>query len=500
MACDATNPLTYGECIAAVPGKIVDKAGSGIMSQISDWVIQGVTDVLKTLGTEWTHVGNVDVDPSSNDVVAKLMNDVGWYTLLAAVVGLMIGAARIGLTARGEHGREMVQMLIRLVAVTAIGGLCVNLLLDAGNQFTDWILNQSTGSGPGGAASLVSAAALGQLSGFILLVLGPILIISSIVLLIFSIFRGPLLVIVIALWPTAVAMSMTEMGTTWHKRLQGWIIAFLLFKPIAAIVFSAGFLMLRSSHLGAPGDSPADQAMLSVSSGMAIICAAALVLPAIMKLVAPATSGGTGMSGGAAVGAAVAVGAVVASGGAAGAGAAGGATGAASGSAGSGGAAKAGTASGGSGGGGAGNAAGGGGPTGGGGPAGSADPSGSGGSGGPTGGGNGSDGSSPSGGSGDEAAMVGTSDPQPSGAGPAGNGGGGSSNGSAPQDGGSSPAPSGAGPANTSNGSSPGVAGGAHRSSGGRARQWVSAADAGAQRLQDSAADNGPSGAAPATT
>lgn len=532
---------------------------NSFLDELRKSCVDATVSLLKTLGTFWLDIPspNLNVplntatgnpvagtgDPTSG--VAMLQGYLVPFTLIAAVVGLILCGARMGMTARGEHGVEGAKMLVRLVAVSAAGAVVVALLTKAGDDFSPWLINKASGQPfDKSAPSLLGQESLLAMTPFLTIIVSIFAIFGSIALVIFMILRSALLIVLVAVWPLAASMTTSEQGMQWYKKINAWIIAFVLFKPVAAIIYASGFLLLKGGHNFTTTD-PTSSALMGTLAGMAILGLAGLSLPALLRFVSPMTAAGTGsMSGGSAAGAAIAVGAAVVS---VGAGAAAGGAGAAGGASG-GGAASGGAAS--SAGGGSSAAAGGtsggggGGPTGGGGGSAGGDPSGvggGGGGGGSSGGGDGSgmaaemvasaDGGGAPGGGGD-AVPAGSSSSGGSASSSGGAGGGAPTGGSAPASGGAPGAgsvgggggavPSGANgtsnsdsggggggsaldavanPGSGSSGSAP-VAGGSRNGGGGSAR-WAAGMSEVGQQARDLAASEpmsepeGPSGANP---
>ena len=401
---------------------------NSFLDELRKSCVDATVSLLKTLGTFWLDIPSPNLnapldtatgnpvagtgDPTSG--VAMLQGYLVPFTLIAAVVGLILCGARMGMTARGEHGVEGAKMLVRLVAVSAAGAVVVALLTKAGDDFSPWLINKASGQPfDKSAPSLLGQESLLAMTPFLTIIVSIFAIFGSIALVLFMILRSALLLVLVAVWPLAASMTTSEQGMQWYKKINAWIIAFVLFKPVAAIIYASGFLLLKGGHNFTTTD-PTSSALMGTLAGMAILGLAGLSLPALLRFVSPMTAAGTGsMSGGAAMGAAIAVGAAVVS---VGAGAAAGGAGAAGGASG-GGAASGGAAS--SAGGGSSAAAGGtsggggGGPTGGGGGSAGGDPSGVGGGGsaGGDGGGGGGGGSSGGGdGSGMAAEMVASAD------------------------------------------------------------------------------------------
>jgi len=469
---------------------VASKVTNSFLDEVRKSAADATTTILKTLGTFWLNIPSPKVSNlagpeltgaaaptnlQASGAAGVLQGNLGYLTILAAVVGLIVCGARLGMTGRSEHGSEAVKMLVRLVAVTAAGAGIVDILIKAGDVFSPWIIQSATGAPfEQTAPSLLTNEGLLAMTPLLTIIVAIFALFGAGAMVIFMILRGALLIILIAVWPLSASLTGTEQGVQWYKKINAYLIAFVLLCPVASIIYAAGFLLIKDGHNFQTTD-PGVSALMASLTGMAILAVAGLSLPALLRFVAPATAAGSGaMTGAAVMGAAVAVGAATvtmgagAAAGGAGAGAGGASGGAASGAApaSSGGAgAAAGGGGGGTGGGGTGGGGTGGGGTGGGGggggPSGGTEPAGGGG--GPTGGGGGGapagGGDSPSGGGGG-GDTGGTSEPVPAGV-PTGGGstgeGGGSGSGAVP--------PSGSN--GTAGGSGSGAGGGGSNGSGG---------------------------------
>jgi len=453
--------------IGGATGAVASKVTNSFLDEVRKSAADATTTILKTLGTFWLNIPSPKVSnlsgPELTGAAAPtnlqaagpagiLQGNLGYLTILAAVVGLIVCGARLGMTGRSEHGSEAVKMLVRLIAVTAAGAGIVDILIKGGDMFSPWIITSATGAPfDQSAPSLLTNEGLLAMTPLLTIIVAIFALFGAGAMVIFMILRGALLIILIAVWPLSASLTGTEQGLQWYKKINAYLIAFVLLRPVASIIYSAGFLLIKDGHDFQTTD-PGVSALMASLTGMAILAVAGLSLPALLRFVAPATAAGSGaMTGAAVMGAAVAVGAAAVTMGAgatAGGASGGGASGAASASSGGAGAAA--------GGGGVGTGGGGtGGGGGGGGPSGSTEPAGGGG--GPTGGGGGGapagGGDSPPGGGGG-GDTGGTSEPVPAGV-PAGGGAGAESGGS------------GAAPPSGSNGTSGGTGGGASNDSGG---------------------------------
>jgi len=438
--------------VVAPSGAVASKVTNSFLDEVRKSAADATVTILKTLGTFWLKIPSPDVanpDGTAGGPAGFLQGNLGYLTILAAVFGLILCGARLGITARSD-GAEAVKMLVRLIAVTAAGAGVVALLIKGGDEFSPWIIQTSTGAPfDQSAPSLLTNAGLLAMTPLLTIIVAIFALFGAGAMVIFMILRGALLIILIAVWPLATSLTGTEQGMQWYKKINAYLIAFVLLRPVASIIYASGFLLLKDGHGFATND-PGVSALMASLTGMAILAVAGLSLPALLRFVSPAAAAGSGaMTGAAVMGAAVAVGAAAVT---MGAGAAAGGAGAGSAGASSGGPSGAtSTASGGAAAtGGVGSGGGGGG-----GPSGSTEPAGGGGGGGASGSGeatSGGDGGGDTGGT-----------PQPTSAGaPAG----GSSTGAGSGSGGGSGSGNGAPPPSGSNGNAAGAGGGNSNSTG----------------------------------
>jgi len=486
--CGLGDLVCYGQ--SALSGA-ASKVTNSFLDEVRKSAADATTTILKTLGTFWLNIPSPKVSNLSDSqltgaaaptnlqasgAAGVLQGNLGYLTILAAVVGLIVCGARMGITARGEHGTEAVRMLVRLIAVTAAGAGIIDILIKGGDVFSPWIIKSATGAPfDQTAPSLLTNEGLLAMTPLLTIIVAIFALFGAGAMVIFMILRGALLIILIAVWPLGASLTATEQGLQWYKKINAYLIAFVLLKPVASIIYAAGYLLIKDGHEFQTTD-PGVSALMASLTGMAILAVAGLSLPALLRFVAPATASGSGaMTGAAVMGAAVAVGAAAVTMGA-GAAAGGAGAGAGAGAGGAGAGAGAGGAGAGAGGGGASGAmssssgGGGSGGGGGGGPTGSTEPTGGGGGGGsvPSGsGGSSSDGGGESGGT-PEPSPVGAPSGGGTGGGSSSAGGGGTGGGSSPGGGGTGggSSPGGAGSSSGSNGSSGGTGGAASNGAG----------------------------------
>ncbi|MCQ6270939.1 hypothetical protein M8J71_10640 [Pseudarthrobacter sp. R1] len=221
------------------------------------------------------------------------------WTLTLAVLAVIMGGIRMIWEQRGAPLKDLLRSLLTLTLVSGLGLGVISILVIAADTFSAAIIERST-DGKGFAQSMSVLVMIGQteVGVFILIVLGLIGLIASLVQIVLMVVRSGMLVILAGILPTTAAFTNTEMGRQWFQKAVGWTIAFILYKPAAAIVYSVAFLLM--------GNTSGQDALVGSITGFTLMIVALFALPALMRFVTPmvgAVASGSGAAAGAAVGA-----------------------------------------------------------------------------------------------------------------------------------------------------------------------------------------------------
>ena len=294
--CNPLNPT-------CIPGVIAGNIANGAIDQFVAKIGEGLNKLFELLATSWFNVPSPDV--ANSTVVQSLSGDLRWITIYIAIFGMLFGLGRMAWELKAAPALMILRMIINLVAVSALGATIVAILVDAGDQFAPWVVSRATGepfssstlTGLLNPATLQSNVAIG-------LIVGLLAMLGTLAQVIFMVVRGAMLIVLVALLPTIAAGTATEEGMARFKKMLALVLAFVCYKPAAAIIYAAG---LRLMHGG--GQQP----LMSMMYGMTLIILAALALPAVIKFLAPVAAAGSSsiFSGGAAAAAAIATGAAV---------------------------------------------------------------------------------------------------------------------------------------------------------------------------------------------
>jgi hypothetical protein len=275
------DPLPLPDCTPAPETTVASAATDAVFG--IDSFRDSLTSFVKTLATFWVSTPSPDVQ---GDTAQFLTTSVSWYTAALMVVAMLVRGAMIALGQRGQGVGVMFASLVRYILVVGSGSAVLSALLVAGDAYSAWIIDRSTeGTDFGGRLTSwvltpTEAGSLGQLALLLLLGLAIVVSLGQVVLLTV---RGGVMVILAGTWPLSASAAALDAGKPWFSRQTAWIVAFALYKPAAATIYAASFRLIGTPAAGA-------DPTLTILSGVSVMVVAILALPALIRLVMPATS------------------------------------------------------------------------------------------------------------------------------------------------------------------------------------------------------------------
>uniref|UniRef100_UPI002456EBF0 hypothetical protein n=1 Tax=Nocardia brasiliensis TaxID=37326 RepID=UPI002456EBF0 len=303
--CKAGNAATHpGDAINAVKDKMWDSTfGKAVES-----LLKGLGEALILAMTFWLKLPSSTMLDSQSlfSTVRDYLYQPQIYLLMASMIVCGVRLALAKRAARAEEAEETFRVLGRSVVMA--GGLSIVLATatSASDQFAIWVVTDaSDGNASGLMQTLVTTTAFQAFSPGLILILSIGGMIGALAQLVFAVIRQGLLIIVVGLLPLAASMSGFDMGRGFYKRLLTWTIAFLLWKPFAAIVYMIAFVTAKEVAVNpdqAATDATSAQKLLV---GVVLLCCVGLLLPVVMRLASPiagAASRGGGGFGAMAVG------------------------------------------------------------------------------------------------------------------------------------------------------------------------------------------------------
>lgn len=277
-------------------GEAVAKAGDDIVSKWAEHVTTGVNKTLVSLGTIWVNVKtNVGGDES---VASFIQEHQRWLTIVIAIVSLVFAAMQMAWRQRMEPLQEAQGGLLRLIVVGAAFPTITQLMLEIGDLYSPWIIEQAGSKDDGKFLTKILDMSLfqtGQLGMIMLIVGGLIALLANIVQVFLMFVRSGLLTLLTGFSPLAAAASTTSWGKQWFNKYVAWTMAFVAFKPTASTVYAASLKLLSGDSYSFTDD------IGKFLMGIIFLILAIVALPALVMFLVPVTanigSGGSGASG-----------------------------------------------------------------------------------------------------------------------------------------------------------------------------------------------------------
>ncbi|MET9270382.1 hypothetical protein [Kribbella sp. NPDC003557] len=300
-----------------------------VFKPILEAIGSAVGTLMSTIATFWVYVPTISVGNDqgkpANGTVDWVWQHTQFIALFIAAIGLIVGAIQMAWTQRGESARELLRSMITLAVAAAFSIAVAQALITAGDIFSSCIIStaldsknagwvdgcQNIASGDSQHFGEVMGAVLGfgavvAIAGSPLLIgimiaVGILCVIASLIQIVLMVVRSAMLVLLLGVLPIAAAATNTEMGRTWFKRIISWLLAFILYKPVAAIVYATAIRLVSNNgdplHFDASNPDDIGSLVMNVVTGLTMLVLALFAMPALMRFIVPmvgATAGGAG--------------------------------------------------------------------------------------------------------------------------------------------------------------------------------------------------------------
>lgn len=247
------------------------------------------------------------LSPCPGGPIEFLQRDTIWFAGFAGVLGLLIAAIRLALERKASAGKYAVRGMLNITFTFAAGITVITLGEQAGNLYSKWIIGQAMGFDHGltqaqqaqklqtDIANLAIRLGVPGTSTTVQTTLVLVIIfvaflgfVGGIAQIFLMLWRSAVLGLLAGLLPISAAASTTETGMAWFRKHVTWILAYLLYGPVAATILAFAYVSLRSPN-----------ATDEVTGGVLFVLSV-LAMPALMRLAVPLVAQATvrGGSGG----------------------------------------------------------------------------------------------------------------------------------------------------------------------------------------------------------
>ncbi|GGV18287.1 hypothetical protein GCM10010260_67590 [Streptomyces filipinensis] len=277
-------------CIGDVITKPIEAGGQavagGAVKAFADAIGTATSETLQALNGVWMDITVGDPSNSSTNI-----HDVtSWLVGYVAVASLLIAAIKMALDRKGQ---PMKQAFTGMWKVLLVGGLAVPVvraLTDASDAYARDIYAKSD---LGERADRILGVANLSAPGLIL-IFGLLVMLSSFVQICLMYIRIGVLIMLVGTLPLAAVSSMTGWGEGWWKKHIGWLSAWVLYKPAAALIIYSATALTHSADEQKNNPGHLNQTI----AGMGMLILSVFALPALLKLIVPATAALGSTSGG----------------------------------------------------------------------------------------------------------------------------------------------------------------------------------------------------------
>lgn len=252
-------------------------------------VLAAVLLISGAVGVVSAILQNPSTTTNASSPVAFIQSSLTYYVGGMAILSIVIGGGRMAWQQRLSPSQDLFRSLLTLTVVSGAGLAAIQLAVIAADSLASWILSSST-AGTDFGQNLVTLIALsgattGALGPIVVIVLGSIAMLASLVQIALMVLRAGMLVLLAGIFPLSASFTNTATGKAWFQKCLSWLIAFILYKPAAAIVYATAFQLVGSDLSNDDGTG-----LLKIITGVVMMLLALSALPALMRFLAPMVS------------------------------------------------------------------------------------------------------------------------------------------------------------------------------------------------------------------
>ncbi|MEV0796378.1 type IV secretion system protein [Kribbella sp. NPDC050281] len=284
-----------------------DVAGNAL-EQIAKSIGQAAYEGIQAIATFWIHqpspalsVGADTSSPRNSAIVDFLQGNVLWVSAAVFTVAVLVAGMRLAWEQRARPLQELLKATMVFVAVGAAGSATLQLLAEWSDKLAEAIIRSAHPNDTTLATALADVmlqGSLGTVTGtnpatLIMMFAGVAVILAALIQVVLMVIRSSMLILLAGTFPLAAAATNTEIGRSWFRKYCGWSLAFIAYKPAAALIYAAALKMNES------GIGQSDNSFVQTTTGLMMLFLAIFALPALLRFLVPVTAavagGGSGM-------------------------------------------------------------------------------------------------------------------------------------------------------------------------------------------------------------
>ncbi|WP_372462410.1 hypothetical protein [Rhodococcus pyridinivorans] len=278
------------------------EVATGAVEKTALWIGNAGVAVLKFALGWW--ITGTEMDGDTFQATVATVNDYTFYIQVAALsLSLILLGGRLALARSGairDTSEEGLKQMGRAALLAGGASTLIVLGTELSDRISAWFMDSAVGSDPSRLAEAMVTIQLyaGPAGVGLLFLIGIIGMLGGLMMAFLMLLRTGILVLMAAALPIAGAAGGTKVGSQAYEKMLAWTIAFLLVKPVGAFVIGVSAILFLEATPTITDPENGDGFM--ALSGVITLCAAALVLPALMRLIVPNVGalggGGSGLA------------------------------------------------------------------------------------------------------------------------------------------------------------------------------------------------------------
>ncbi|MGI8333650.1 hypothetical protein ACRYCC_27185 [Actinomadura scrupuli] len=288
---------------AFAPPDVVGSLTGDALKSVADSIQHAVSWVVSRTVAWWVTGSSPDL--TREPVIGFIQTWTMPISVTVAIAAILVSAGKIMLTRKADPlinvGTGLVAIAATVGGSAAFGTVLANLLLQWGDAWCNWVLPLSTGNDF--AHRMILTFGLPGVPSGVGLILGIIALLIAMIQAVLLLFRQAALLILAGLLPLAAAGALMAGTRLWFKKVSGWMLALIFYKPCAAMVYATAFTLIGTGR-----------DLRAILMGFAMMVISLIAFPALMKFFTWTTGGTDSSPGGgflgAIIGGATAIGAL----------------------------------------------------------------------------------------------------------------------------------------------------------------------------------------------
>ncbi|NKR28844.1 hypothetical protein GS493_04080 [Rhodococcus hoagii] len=264
---DADDAVNTEIDIMGAPGRAMDKAVDSAFGKAAESIGRFAGDLLVESMVWWIKTDSIDISYANVLAGKTPVQQLVGFVMMA---GILSGAIMMMVSRRTQPAADILMGGVKYILISALAMVVLKGAISAGDDFARQMVEDGANEFGQRVSAMLGTAVLGSPGGVLLL--GIIAALLSFIQWVMGFIRQAGIVVLYALILIAAAGQLTTWGRQWFPRIAGACVALVLFKPIAAMIYSIGFKLIGT-----------EQSLTTLVTGIMVVALAVLALPAMMK-------------------------------------------------------------------------------------------------------------------------------------------------------------------------------------------------------------------------